>query len=191
MSRTLPALLVPLALPSTALAHTGIGAHDAPFVSGLLHPFLGPDHLLAMIAVGLFAAMTGGRARWACPASFVGAMVLGGVLGFEGTALPVVEPAILASVIVLGLAIALALRPPVAFACGVIALFGIAHGHAHGLEGPALGGLPYAAGFVVATSVLHGVGLALGHGAGALGRPAVVRALGALTAIAGLALAAG
>ena len=175
---------MPLALPGAAFAHTGVGAHGSPLAAGLLHPLLGPDHLLAMVAVGLFAAMTGGRAVWALPASFVGGMVAGGLLGFGGAALPVVEPAILASVILLGLAIAFALRPPLALACGAVALFGTAHGYAHGLEGPALGGAAYAAGFVLATATLHGLGLALG-------RPRIVRALGALTAVAGLALAAG
>ena len=183
--------LAALLAPSAALAHTGIGAHGAPFVSGLLHPLLGPDHLLAMVAVGIFAAMTGGRAVVAYPASFVAAMLVGGFLGFGGAALPVIEPTILASVIVLGLAIACALRPPLPLACAAIALFGAAHGYAHGLEAPALGGLPYAAGFVIATASLHGLGLALGFAAGGLGRPALVRGLGALTAVAGLALVAG
>jgi urease accessory protein len=190
MPRKLLALAAMLA-PSAALAHAGVGAHGAAFASGLVHPLLGPDHLLAMVAVGLFAAMTGGRARLACPASFVAAMVAGGLLGFEGAALPVVEPTILASVVVLGLAIAFAVRPPLALACAVIALFGLAHGFAHGLEAPALGGLPYVAGFVIATSALHGVGLALGLAGARLGRPALVRALGALTAAGGLLLVAG
>ena len=133
---------VAMLLPTAAFAHTGIGPHThSAFGSGFLHPFLGADHLLAMLAVGLFAAMTGGRARWAYPASFVAAMILGGFLGFEGAALPVIEPTILASVVVLGAAIAFALRPPLALACGVIALFGMAHGYAHGLEAPGLGGL--------------------------------------------------
>ena len=113
MYRRALATLVAL-LPAAALAHTGVGAHGSPFVSGLLHPLLGADHLITMVAVGLFAAMTGGRARWAYPASFVGAMVVGGMLGFGGAALPVVEPAILASIVVLGAAIAFALRPPLA-----------------------------------------------------------------------------
>ena len=164
---------VAMLLPTAAFAHTGIGPHThSAFGSGFVHPFLGADHLLAMLAVGLFAAMTGGRARWAYPASFVAAMILGGFLGFEGAALPVIEPTILASVVVLGAAIAFALRPPLALACGVIALFGMAHGYAHGLEAPGLGGLAYAAGFVAATAALHGVGLALGSAAGSLGRPA-------------------
>ena len=188
MRRGLP-LLAFLLAPAAAMAHTGIGAHGAPFQSGFLHPFLGADHMLAMVAVGLFAAMSGGRATWAYPASFIGAMVLGGFLGFEGAELPVIEPTILASIVVLGAAIACALRPPLLLACGVIGLFGMAHGYAHGLEGPELGGAPYAAGFVIATAILHGIGLALGFAGATLGRPALARTLGALTAAAGVALA--
>ena len=102
-----------------------------------------------------------------------------------------IEPTILASVVVLGAAIAFALRPPLLLACGVIALFGMAHGYAHGLEAPGLGGLPYAAGFVVATSILHGAGLALGFGVGSLGRPALARGMGALACLGGVALILG
>ena len=186
MYRRALATLVAL-LPAAALAHTGIGAHGAPFVSGLLHPLLGADHLLTMVAVGLFAAMTGGRARWAYPAAFVGAMMVGGMLGFGGAALPVVEPTILASVVVLGAAIAFALRPPLPLACGVIALFGVAHGYAHGLEGPALGGIGLRRG------LRHRdgrrcicLGLGLGFVAGSLGRPVFARALGGLAGLAGV-----
>jgi urease accessory protein len=186
MPRPLPILLA-LLLPAAAWAHAGIGAHGAPFASGFLHPLLGPDHLLAIVAVGILAATTGGRAARAYPASFMAAMILGGLFGFEGAGLPVVEPTILASLVVLGAAIAFALRPPLPLACGTIALFGLAHGHAHGLEAPALGGPLYALGFVAATAALHGLGLA----AGMLGRPAAVRALGAITGLAGLALIVG
>ena len=183
MTRT-PLVLAALLLPGAALAHTGTGAHGTPFAAGVLHPLLGADHLLAMVAVGLLAAITGGRAILAFPASFVGGMVAGGVLGFGGAALPIVEPAILASVVLLGLAVACAVRLPLALASAAVAAFGVAHGYAHGLEAPALGGAAYAAGFVLATVALHGVGLALG-------RPGIVRALGGLTAVAGLVLAAG
>lgn len=182
-------LLALLAIvPTAGFAHTGIGAHGSPFVSGMVHPILGIDHLLAMVAVGFFAAMIGGQARWVYPASFVAAMLAGGFLGFGGAELPIIEPAILASIVVLGAAIAFALRPPLPLTCGVIALFGMAHGYAHGLEGPALGGLGYAAGFVIATTGLHAAGLALGAG---LSRPSVARILGGLTAAAGAFLAAG
>ena len=186
--RLLPLLIAGLAAPGAALAHTGLGAHGSPFVSGLAHPILGTDHLLAMIAVGLLAGMTGGRAVWAYPASFVAAMIFGGALGYGGAMLPVVEPAILASVVILGAAAALKLRPPLALACGAIVLFGLAHGYAHGLEGPALGGLPYGAGFVLATTGLHLAGLAAGVLAGAR-LPALARAMGGLTAAAGVLLA--
>jgi len=177
-----------LLAPSAALAHSGVGGHGSAFAAGLLHPLLGADHLMAMLAVGLFAAMAGGRARWACPLAFVLAMLLGGVLGLRGAALPVVEPTILASMLVLGAAIAFAARPPLLLACGAIAVFGVAHGHAHGLEGPALGGLRYAAGFVVATSLLHAVGLGLGVLAGRTGRPGVGRGIGGLIGLAGVAM---
>ncbi|MBP7001269.1 HupE/UreJ family protein [Amaricoccus sp.] len=190
MRRLLPALLLSALLPAAAFAHAGAGAHGAPFVSGLLHPLLGADHLLAMVAVGLLAGLAGARAVWAWPASFVGAMILGGALGYRGVPLPLVEPAILASVVVLGVAVALALRPPLGVACAVIGLFGVAHGYAHGLEGPALGGMAYGAGFVGATAALHLAGVAVGLGAGAR-LPVVARALGAATAAAGLALAFG
>ena len=186
MRRSLTVLM--LLAPTAAFAHTGIGAHGAPFASGLMHPLLGPDHLLAMIAVGLLAAMTRGRALWAYPASFVAAMVAGGILGFEGAALPVVEPTILASVVVLGAAIAFAMRPPLLVACAAIALFGLAHGYAHGLEAPGLGGLAYAAGFVISTAALHGLGLGIGLAAGRDARPGLTRALGGLACVAGLLL---
>jgi urease accessory protein len=184
--RRLPLVLAALA-PTAALAHTGVSAHGAPFAAGLAHPVLGPDHLLAMVAVGLGAAMAGGAARWAFPASFVAAMGLGGVLGFEGAPLPVVEPAIRASVIVLGAAIALALRPALPLACAAIALFGVAHGYAHGLEGPDLGGLRYAAGFVLSTAALHALGFAAARARGA----SATRALGGLTGLAGVVLLIG
>jgi urease accessory protein len=179
-------LAPPLALlPAVALAHTGVGAHGAPLAAGLTHPLLGADHLLAMVAVGVFAAMSGGLARLAFPAAFVGGLLAGGALGLQGAVVPAVEPAIVASVIALGAAILAAARPPLVPALAALALFGLAHGQAHGLEAPALGGPLYALGFLVATAALHGLGLAVG----ALARPGVVRALGAVTCLAGLALA--
>ena len=178
--RALPLALILLLAPHVALAHPG---HDgAGFAAGLSHPLFGPDHLLAMVAVGLWAALTGGRAVWAWPAAFVAAMLAGGLAGAGGAALPVVEPAILASVVILGAAAALVLRVPVWAALPVLALFGLAHGHAHGVEGP--GGWDYALGFVLATLALHGAGIA----AARLGAwPA--RALGGGVALAGVVLA--
>ena len=115
-------------------------------------------------------------------------MIAGGTLGYEGAALPVVQPTILASGIVLGAAMAFAIRPPLAAACAAIALFGLAHGYAHGLEAPALGGLAYAAGFVSATATLHALGLAIGFAAGRTDRPAIARAFGGLACVGGLFL---
>lgn len=181
MKRILPFLLL---APSAALAHPGhFGGH--PFAAGLGHPIAGADHLLAMLAVGLCAAMIGGRALWALPMGFVGGLLAGGVLGMAGVALPGVEPMIAASVMALGLAAALALRPALAVAVPLVAAFGLFHGHAHGAEGPETGLAIYALGFVAASAALHGAGLVLGLRL----RPALVRGLGAATALAGLTLA--
>jgi urease accessory protein len=179
--RALPLALLILLAPSMALAHTGHA--DGPgFLMGLAHPVLGPDHLLAMVVVGLWAAMTGGRAPVTYPAAFLVAMLAGGLLGAGGAAMAAVEPVILASVVVLGAAAALTLRVGLWAAVPALALFGMAHGHAHGVEGP--GGADYALGFVLATAALHGAGNALGR----LG-PAAGRVLGGGVALAGVALA--
>jgi urease accessory protein len=178
------ALLPLLLVPGTAFAHTG-HAGDHPFLSGLTHPALGADHLLAMVAVGLWAAVIGGRAMWALPSAFVSAMLLGGMLGSAGAPLPGVEPMILASVVALGALTALALQPGLAAAVAFVALFGLFHGHAHGAEGPATGLDGYAAGFVLTTMALHLVGVMLGR----LAQGALPRVIGALTAAAGVALA--
>lgn len=168
-------------MPTAALAHSG-PVEGSAFTAGLTHPPGGADHLLAMVAVGLWAAGIGGRAVWALPAAFVTAMIAGGALGAVGLPLPLVEPAILASSIVIGAAVALALRPGLAAVLPVIAVFGLMHGHAHGAEGPAEGLAAYAAGFALATAGLHLAGIALG-------RLPLVRGLGAATAAAGLMLA--
>lgn len=181
------ALLVAL-VPSLAGAHPGHG-EESSFFAGLAHPLFGSDHLLAMVAVGLWAAMTGGRALWAYPAAFVAAMLAGGLLGAGGADLAVIEPTILASVIILGAAAALALRVPMGVAVAGLAVFGLAHGYAHGLEGP--GGGAYAAGFVIATAALHAAGIALGLGAARVGRAVLARGAGGAVALAGAALAFG
>jgi urease accessory protein len=179
MKKLIPFLL----FPTAALAHPGhLGGHSA-FAEGWMHPIGGIDHVLAMVAVGLWAATaTDRRAIWALPLSFMSAMVLGGALGAAGVHLPAVEPMILASSVLLGLAVALALRPSPRLALPVVALFGVMHGHAHGAEGPASGLAAYAAGFVLATGALHLAGIGLG-------RLGLTRLLGAATAAAGMALA--
>lgn len=177
--RPLPLAILLLIAPLPALAHTGHGGGG--FAQGVAHPLLGPDHLLAMVAVGLWAGTLGGRAAWALPLAFLGAMLAGGVWGAGDAGLPAVEPAILASVIILGAAAALLLRVPLWAAVPVVALMGLAHGHAHGAEGP--GGADYALGFLLATAALHALGLGLAR----LG-PLPVRVLGGGVALAGLAL---
>ena len=175
-----------------ALAHIGVGTTSG-FVAGFEHPMFGLDHLLAMVSVGLWAGMVGGAALWVWPAAFVGVMMIGGVLGMAGLPMPFVEPGILASVIVLGLAVALAVRAPVWLGAVLIGLFALFHGHAHGTEVPeTAGGVEYLAGFALATAILHGVGIALAIGITRTGvSTLVIRAIGAGVAVAGVALVAG
>jgi urease accessory protein len=177
-------------LPVAAMAHTGTGAHiDA--MHGFLHPLTGLDHVLAMVAVGVFAAQLGGRSLWAVPAAFVLAMLAGGALGYFGAPLPMVEQGIALSVIVMGLAVALGVKLPLAPAITLVAVFAVFHGHAHGAEGSGAGSfLGYAAGFVVATAVLHGLGVALGLTLERHGR-ATLRLMGATGALAGAAILIG
>ncbi|NBA95151.1 HupE/UreJ family protein [Pseudomonas sp. R5(2019)] len=150
--------LLPLLLaPGLALAHPGHG--DNGLVAGISHPIGGLDHLLAMVAVGLWAAQQQSAARWALPCTFVGTMLMGGLLGFSGLELPAMESGIAASVLALGLAVALAVRPPVSLAVLATALFALFHGVAHGLEIPEMTSpWAYAFGFVAATAALHAAG---------------------------------
>lgn len=185
----------PLALLATpAFAHLSPGGHGS-FMAGFSHPLFGMDHILAMVAVGLWAALTGGRAVWLVPAAFVAAMAAGFALALAGVPLPFVEPAILASVIALGLLVALAVRLPVAAGMAVVGLFALFHGHAHGGEIGVAAMLPYATGFALATALLHLAGVLLGLGiarafSGNLGL-AITRSAGGATALAGLWLAIG
>ncbi|MBL9062107.1 HupE/UreJ family protein [Tabrizicola sp.] len=180
MKRILIAALSLCPLP--AMAH---GLHDSgTFLAGALHPVGGLDHVLAMIAVGLLAAQLTGRALWALPVTFVTAMLLGGAVGAAGLPFPLVEPMILASIVILGVLVALACPLPLPALVAMVALFGGAHGWAHGAEGPATGLALYALGFAGATAALHLVGIALGRGLPAL----ALRGLGAGAAVAGLAL---
>lgn len=182
--------LVVAAMVGPATAHTGVGAVHG-FQAGVLHPLLGLDHVLAMVAVGLWAGLVGGKARLAYPLGFVAMMVVAGLWGMSGGALPGVEIGIAVSVIVLGLAIALKLTPPLAAGTAACALFAIFHGHAHGAELPdGAGAFSYAAGFVLATAALHGLGLAA---AGALAQraPLLARVAGGGLVLAGFAILAG
>jgi urease accessory protein len=180
--------------PTLALAHTGAGSTHG-FVHGFLHPLGGLDHVLAMVAVGLFAAHLGRQALVLVPASFVAAMVGGGALGMASATLPMVEIVIALSVIVLGGAVALRLHTPTLVAMALVGVFAIFHGYAHGAEMPtAMSGAAYSAGFMLATALLHAfgiaIGLLLGHADAMIGRRAIQAAGGAI-AVAGMAILIG
>ena len=181
-------------LPTAAFAHTGIG-ETSGFMHGFSHPVSGLDHILAMVMVGVFACELGGRALWLVPATFVLVMAGGGALGVAGIDVPFVEIGIALSVIVLGAVIALGIKAPTAVAMGLVGLFAIFHGHAHGAEMPEdAGGLAYAAGFMIATALLHIVGIGIGFLIGRIGQrygAMVVRSAGGLAAIAGVGLLTG
>ncbi len=176
-----------LLMPGLAMAHPGHDGADG-FASGLAHPLLGLDHLIAMLAVGVLAALLGGHARWAVPGGFLAGMLVFGLISVGGAESDLAEHVIIASVILLGVAVALVVRLPLAVIVGFAALFGAAHGYAHGSEGP--GELGYLAGFMLATAALHGAGYALG-GWVAARSPLVLRGSGAAISLAGLALAFG
>lgn len=133
------------------------------FVTGLMHPVSGLDHVLAMIAVGLWGAQLGAPAIWVLPVAFPVVMALGGVLGLAGIPLPGTEFGIAASMVLLGGAVLFELKPPLWIAALLVAFFAIFHGHAHGTElPPGQNGLLYSMGFVCATGLLHGVGVSIG-----------------------------
>jgi urease accessory protein len=156
-------------VPAVASAHIGVGS-TIGFAHGFAHPIGGIDHILAMVAVGTFAANLGGRALWAVPLAFMGLMLVGGGFGIVGVSLPFVEVGIALSIVVLGLAIAIRYEWPVAAAMALVGTFAVFHGHAHGTEMPVdASGLQYALGFVMATGLLHLAGIGLGFGIGRAG----------------------
>jgi urease accessory protein len=170
------------------LAFTG---HDlGGFAHGFVHPIGGLDHVLAMVAVGLYAALRGGRVLWLLPATFVGVLAVGGALGAAGVGLPHVETLIALSVVILGLALALRLGIPTLAAIALVGLFAIFHGHAHGAEMPDVSAYAYAAGFMLATALLQGAGILAGLLAGRIGESGwrVVQAAGGATAVADAAI---
>jgi len=159
--------------------------------TGVEHPFSGLDHILAMVAVGLWAAQLGGRALWSIPLTFVLTMAAGGALGFLGVPLPMVELGIASSVVVLGVLVALASRLPLAVSMVLVGLFALFHGYAHGAEMAAeSSALWYGLGFMLATATLHaiGIGMALAAGRGVPAR--LVRVGGAAIAASGMLLLA-
>jgi urease accessory protein len=174
-----------------AFAHVGVGS-TASFAAGVAHPFSGLDHISVMIAVGLWAALKGNRALWVWPATFVGVMLIGGLLGMAHVPVPLVEPGILASVVALGLLVALAVDLPVWLGAVIIGVFAVFHGHAHGSEvAETVSGAEYMASFALATATLHliGIGFALTMQRAAL-RP-VIRLAGVACVLIGAGLYSG
>jgi urease accessory protein len=165
MRAVLPRLMIGLtlgALCAVALAHEETG-QAAGFVTGLSHPVSGLDHVLAMIAVGLWGAVLGPPAIWVLPVAFPLVMAFGGLMGLLGLPLPGVEIGIALSAIVLGAMVLTEARPPLWLAALVVAAFAIFHGHAHGRELPeGTSALLYSLGFVIATGLLHALGILLG-----------------------------
>ena len=184
-SRIVVATLLAL-VSAVASAHQESG-QTAGFLAGLAHPVSGMDHVLAMIAVGLWGAVLGARAIWVLPVAFPVVMAFGGLLGLLGFSLPGVEIGIAVSAIVLGAMVATEVRPPIALAAVIVAFFAIFHGHAHGRELPeGTSALLYSLGFVVATGLLHAVGIVLGVAHRWPAGRQVVRVAGGGVALAGL-----
>lgn len=191
--RALLALLL-IAVPTAAFAHTGHG-DTAGFIHGFLHPVGGLDHVLAMVAVGVFAYVLGGRALWLVPLSFVGMMAVGFGLGVGQIDVPFVELGIALSSVVIGGVAALGRPVPVGAASALVGVFAIFHGQAHGAEMPVdVSGLDYAAGFVVATGLLHAVGIGAAMGVaklvGKYGK-ALAQVAGGAFALGGIGVLAG
>jgi urease accessory protein len=149
--------------PAVALAHVGQGDLSGGFVSGVLHPIMGPDHVVAMVAVGLWGAQLGAPAIWVLPVTFPLVMAFGGVLGALGIPVPAIEIGIAVSAIVLGAMVAFSARPPLWVAMLLVGVFAVFHGYAHGAELPeSANAITYSIGFVVATGTLHALGILVG-----------------------------
>jgi len=186
--RLVPGLPLTLALLlATAPAQAHGGSVAGGFLGGFGHPVFGPDHIVAMVAVGLWGAFLGAPAIWILPVTFPLVMACGGVLGILGVALPGVETGIALSAIVLGLMVALAARPPLWLAAIMVGVLAIFHGHAHGAElPPGADAVAFSIGFVVATGLLHVCGIAFGRLARWPAGRIAVRAAGGIIALAGL-----
>jgi urease accessory protein len=171
--------------PVTAFAHQ-VGGEAAGFIGGLKHPVSGWDHVLAMVAVGLWGAQLGAPAMWLLPVTFPMVMAFGGMLALIGVPLPGSEIGIAVSAIALGFVVAREARPPLGVAAGLVGFFAVFHGHAHGSElPPGANGLLYSIGFVVATGCLHATGIAIGLVHRWPAGQVALRAAGAAVALAG------
>lgn len=179
-----------LVIATPAFGHTGESAGG--FLAGLSHPVFGPDHVVAMVAVGLWGAFLGSPAIWLLPIVFPLVMAFGGVLGILGVPLPAVETGIASSAVILGLMVALAARPPLWAAALLVGAFAILHGYAHGKELPdGANAVAYSAGFVSATGLLHLCGIAFGLLARWPAGRLAVRGAGGVIALVGVAYLGG
>ena len=191
MAFLIPLFLLVLTLSTPAMAHTSEGVANG-FLSGLLHPVLGLDHVTAMVAVGILGAFLGRPAVWILPVVFPLVMALGGVLGLLGLNIPLIEAGIAVSSIVLGLMILFALKPPLWIAALIVAAFAIFHGHAHGTELPdASNALAYSAGFVISTGLLHLAGILIGELLRWPTGKLIARGVGGVIALAGVGFLTG
>ena len=188
----LAALAIVLVVTATPVyAHSGHGFAGG-FISGFLHPILGWDHVVAMVAVGLWGAFLGLPLMWVLPVVFPLVMAVGGAMGVVGVPVPAVEMGIAASSLILGLLIAAGARAPRWIAIAIVGAFAIFHGHAHGTELPdAANPISYAIGFVLATGLMHAVGIALGFATRLPKGVVAVRAMGGVIAVAGLGFLSG
>ena len=194
LTKTLLAAATVILTPTVAFAHTGVG-NTSGFLHGFGHPISGLDHILAMVMVGVFAWQLGGRALWLVPMTFLVIMSIGGALGIAGIGVPFVEIGIALSVVVLGAIVAFNVKAPIAAAMGLVGLFAIFHGHAHGAEIPEdAAGFVYATGFMIATALLHLAGITAGFLIGRAGEhygSLLVRMAGGFASVAGLSLLIG
>lgn len=178
--------LVLITLPGLVFAHAPEGAGGG-FMTGFLHPILGYDHLIAMVAVGLWGAFLGDRALWILPIVFPTIMAVGAAIGIMGLEIPLVEFVIALSGVVLGALIALRFRAPLAIAMVLVGIFAIFHGYAHGLEMPEqISAMTYGAGFVIGTGLLHLAGIGLGFATRLPRGELLVRGCGGVISVVGL-----
>lgn len=189
LPRNIIAGLAAALIAGPAFAHPGHGVDG--FAAGALHPITGLDHLLAMLAVGLWAGLVFRKAWWVWPATFIGFMLAGFAVAGLGAAFPAVETVIVASVIALGLATAIDLKLPTLAGCAAIAVFATAHGYAHGAEIAGASVLPFVAGFALSTALLYGAGVALSWLAVRHSGQALTRAAGFGIAAAGAVMLLG
>lgn len=182
----LPLGLLLALVPAAARAHAEHG-HGGGFVAGFLHPITGPDHVVAMVAVGLWGAVLGPPALWVLPVAFPLVMAFGGLLGLLGIPIPGVEIAIAVSGLVLGLMVLFEVKAPLWLAALIVSAFAVFHGHAHGAELPAgSNALLYSLAFVIATGLLHLLGILLGETRRWPGGRRFVQGAGGVVALVGL-----